>query len=133
MRLSRPPVIGPRAAGFLLLILGVTAFVLLGLLSPAPAEAEATSSLVHETIGCNQRPERDSPGLEGGGSACHPGTGARSGETASMVVQELGANPWGKTFFALAMVTLGGAILFEGRLRPGHHCAHTLFSRRQRV
>lgn len=137
MRLYRPPVIGPRAAGVSLLVLGVTAFVLLGLFSPRPAEARTTSSIAVESVRCEERALRDAGQASSDKGAinisCDSATGVQQGGTGSMVVQEIGEAPLRKVFLSLALATLGGAILFEGRLRPGCHCVLPVSSRRQRT
>lgn len=137
MRLYRPPVIGPRAAGVSLLILGVTAFVLLGLFSPHPAEAQSSPSLALASVRCDQLVARAArqatTSRDESRSACDPADDAKQGAAGSMVVQEISDAPSGKMFLSLALVTLGGAMLIEGRLRTGRNRVLPVPMRRQRM
>lgn len=137
MRLYRPPVIGPRAAGVTLLVLGVMVFVLLGLFSPAPAGSQGISPDDTLPGGCDPLVSRDAgqgaSGLDPEESACDFRATAQGGESGTMVVQEIGDGAGGKTFLSLALATLGGAMLYEGRRRSGRHGVISSSSCRQRT
>src|SRR5690606_2325704 len=125
MRLYRPPVIGPRAAGVTLVVLGVMVFVLLGLFSPAPAGSQGISPDDTLPGGCDPLVSRDAgqgaSGLDPEESACDSRLTAQRGESGTMVVQELGDGAVEKRFFALDPATLGGETQYGGQRRSGRH------------